>query len=324
MSWRSLVSDDKDLSFDVYRDGVKINESPIKSKTNITDTQGSVSSKYIVKAVGTGEESNETSVWETPYMKVHLDRPEGGTSPAGGKQEMREYTYTPDDVSVGDVDGDGEWELIVKWFPTNQADNSFYRYTGNTIIDCYKLDGTKLWRIDLGRNIRSGNHYTQFMVYDFDGDGCAEMICKTAPGTKDGMGNWVLLGNDKETADYRNSNGHVITGSEYLTVFDGKTGKAIHTINYNPPRSIRNFDKSSTGWGDSYGGRSERYLAGVAYLDGVGKTRVRYSVAAIIPPPMYGLWILTALSSPKNGSTNRRPAEKAFMAKEPTRSPSVT
>ncbi len=271
VSWRSLVSDGKDLSFDVYRDGVKINESPIKSKTNITDAQGTVSSKYVVKAVGTGEESKETSVWETPYMKVHLDRPEGGTSPEGGKQEMREYTYTPDDVSVGDVDGDGEWELIVKWFPTNQADNSFYRYTGNTIIDCYKLDGTKLWRIDLGRNIRSGNHYTQFMVYDFDGDGCAEMICKTAPGTKDGMGNWVLLGNDKETADYRNSNGHVITGSEYLTVFDGKTGKAIHTINYNPPRSIRKFDKSSEGWGDSYGGRSERYLAGVAYLDGVGK-----------------------------------------------------
>ena len=193
---------------------------------------------------------------------------EGGKSPAGGTHEQRDYTYTPDDVSVGDVDGDGEWELIVKWHPTNAADNSFYRYTGNTIIDCYKLDGTQLWRIDLGQNIRSGNHYTQFMVYDFDGDGCAEMICKTAPGTIDGKGTAVLMGEDKADADYRNSTGHILTGPEYLTVFSGKTGEAIHTIAYNPPRNIHPFDKTTNGWGDSYGGRSERYLAGVAYLDG--------------------------------------------------------
>lgn len=272
VSWRSLVSDDKDLSFDVYRDGVKINESPIKSKTNITDAQGTVSSKYVVKAVGTGEESKETSVWATPYMKVHLDRPAGGTSPAGGRAEQREYTYTPDDVSVGDVDGDGEWELIVKWFPTNQADNGDqYRYTGNTILDCYKLDGTKLWRIDLGRNIRSGNHYTQFMVYDFNGDGKAELICKTAPGTIDGQGKAVLLGSDKVDADYRTSSGTlagiVVDGPEYLTVFNGETGAEINTIYYNPPRTIR----TSSQWGDKNGNRCERYLAGVAYLDGVGK-----------------------------------------------------
>ncbi|MDE5692605.1 MAG: Por secretion system protein, partial [Duncaniella sp.] len=272
VSWRSLVSDDKDLSFDVYRDGVKINESPIKSKTNITDAQGTVSSKYVVKAVGTGEESKETSVWATPYMKVHLDRPAGGTSPAGGRVEQREYTYTPDDVSVGDVDGDGEWELIVKWFPTNQADNGDqYRYTGNTILDCYKLDGTKLWRIDLGRNIRSGNHYTQFMVYDFNGDGKAELICKTAPGTIDGQGKAVLLGSDKVDADYRTSSGTlagiVVDGPEYLTVFNGETGAEINTIYYNPPRTIR----TSSQWGDKNGNRCERYLAGVAYLDGVGK-----------------------------------------------------
>lgn len=272
VSWRSLPTDDSKLAFDVYRDGVKVNESPLIKMTNFTDAEGTVDSKYVIKALLNGEEKesvNAGNVWASDFMKIHLDRPEGGTSPAGGAKEDREYTYTPDDVSVGDVDGDGEFEFIVKWFPTNAADNSHTRYTGNTILDCYKLDGTKLWRIDLGRNIRSGNHYTQFMVYDFDGDGKAELICKTAPGTIDGTGKAVLLGDDKESDDFRKSDGTVMSGPEYLTVFNGLTGAEINTIAYNPPRSIRKNDKSSTGWGDNYGNRSERYLAGVAYLDGV-------------------------------------------------------
>jgi len=273
VSWRSLVTDDKSLTFDVYRDGVKINESPIDKCTNYTDHTGNASSKYVVKALlgnEVKESSDEITPWSNFYKKVHLNRPEGGTSPAGGAHESRNYTYTPDDVSVGDVDGDGQWELIVKWFPTNAADNSHYRYTGNTILDCYKLDGTQLWRIDLGINIRSGNHYTQFMVYDFDGNGKAELICKTAPGTVDGQGKHIALNNDDPNGDYRRSDGQVISGPEYLTVFNGETGAEIHTIPYNPPRSIKNFAKGNlrTDWGDNYGGRSERYLATVAYLDG--------------------------------------------------------
>ncbi len=271
VSWRSLPTDDTNLAFDIYRDGVKINEAPLSKMTNFTDPDGNVDSKYTIKAILNGvekESANANNVWASDFMKIHLDRPEGGTSKPGGAKEDREYTYTPDDVSVGDVDGDGEFEFIVKWFPSNAADNSHTRFTGNTIIDCYKLDGTKLWRIDLGHNIRSGNHYTQFMVYDFDGDGKAELICKTAPGTIDGNGKAVLMENDKETDDYRKNDGTVMSGPEYLTVFNGETGAEIHTIAYNPPRSIRKNDKSSTGWGDNYGNRSERYLAGVAYLDG--------------------------------------------------------
>lgn len=271
VSWRSLPTDDANMGFDIYRDGMKINETPLTKKTNFTDPEGTVESKYAVKAILNGveeETATANNVWASDYMKIHLDRPEGGISPAGGAKEQREYTYTPDDVSVGDVDGDGEFEFIVKWFPTNAADNSHTRYTGNTILDCYKLDGTKLWRIDLGCNIRSGNHYTQFMVFDFDGDGKAELMCKTAPGTIDGKGNPVLMGSDKVTDDYRKSDGTVMSGPEYLTVFNGLTGAEINTIAYNPPRSIRKNDKSSTGWGDNYGNRSERYLAGVAYLDG--------------------------------------------------------
>lgn len=272
VSWRSLPTDDALLEFDLYRDGVKVNQAPIKKKTNFKDPEGTVNAKYTVKAMLNGSEvevSEAPSVWNGDYMKIHLDRPEGGTSPAGGAKEQREYTYTPDDVSVGDVDGDGEYEYIVKWFPTNAADNSHTRYTGNTIFDCYELDGTKLWRIDLGQNIRSGNHYTQFMVYDFDGDGKAELMCKTAPGTIDGKGNAVLMGNDKVTDDYRKSDGVVLSGPEYLTVFNGETGVAVHTIAYNPPRSIKKHQKGTPdGWGDNYGNRCERYLAGVAYLDG--------------------------------------------------------
>lgn len=272
VSWRSLPADNASIEFDLYRNGVKLNSSPLKRMTNFKDTEGTVDAKYTVKAILNGQEiesSEAPAVWESDYMKIHLDRPEGGTSPAGGAKEQREYTYTPDDVSVGDVDGDGEYEFIVKWFPTNAADNAHTRYTGNTILDCYKLDGSKLWRIDLGQNIRSGNHYTQFMVYDFDGDGKAELICKTAPGTTDGKGNAVLMGDDKVTDDYRNSSGVVLSGPEYLTVFNGETGAEINTIAYNPPRNIKEHKKSTpSGWGDNYGNRCERYLAGVAYLDG--------------------------------------------------------
>ncbi len=277
VSWRSLVSDHKSMAFDVYRDGTKVNTTPISSKTNFTDAQGTSGAKYTIKALvndNVVETSKEVAAWDTPYMRVHLDRPAGGKTPSAGGKEgagYQDYTYTPDDISVADVDGDGEWELVVKWFPSNQADNSQRRYTGNTILDCYELDGTKKWRIDLGQNIRSGNHYTQFMVYDFDGDGKAELICKTAPGTIDGNGKAVLMGSDKVTDDYRTTSGDntgiIVKGSEYLTVFNGETGAEIHTIAYNPPRSIASF-------GDSYGNRSERYLACVAYLDGVKPSAV--------------------------------------------------
>lgn len=267
VSWRSLMSDDPSMTFDVYRDGEKVNTAPITAGTNLADRKGTVASKYTVTASVAGtvvETSPETDVCPDVYKRLTLDRPAGGKTPDGVS-----YTYTPNDCSVGDVDGDGRYEIFVKWDPSNSHDNSEGGYTGNVFIDCYTLDGTKLWRIDLGRNIRAGAHYTQFMVYDLDGDGCAEMACKTAPGTVDGTGKNVLMGTDKATDDYRSSKsgsskGQVISGPEYLTVFNGKTGAEITTVPYEPGRGVR----SSSQWGDSYGGRSERYLAAVAYLDG--------------------------------------------------------
>ncbi|MGN1225183.1 MAG: RICIN domain-containing protein, partial [Ruminococcus sp.] len=148
--------------------------------------------------------------------------------------------------------------------PSNSKDNSQKGKTGNVYIDCYKLNGQKLWRIDLGRNIRAGAHYTQFLVADFDCDGYAEMTCKTADGTIDGQG--TVIGDG--SADYRNSNGYVLSGPEYYTLFDGRTGAALDTVNYVPDRG------TVSKWGDNYGNRVDRFLGAVAYLDGVHPSAV--------------------------------------------------
>lgn len=270
VSWRSLISDDPSTTFDVYRDGEKINPAPMANGTNCNDRNGTIDSRYTIKAMVNGVEtgtSEEATVIPDAYLRIKLDRPAGGKTPKG-----ESYTYTPNDCSVGDVDADGQYEIFVKWDPSNSHDNSENGYTGNVYIDCYRLDGTKLWRIDLGQNIRAGAHYTQFMVYDFDGDGKAEIACKTAPGTIDGNGTPVLMGDDKVTDDYRGTSGShttgvILSGPEYLTMFNGSTGAQISTVAYEPGRGAHS--QSSGGWGDSYGNRSERYLACVAYLDGV-------------------------------------------------------
>ena len=187
VSWRFLGTDDENTTFDLIRDGKTI-ASDLKV-TNFEDDDldwdGTADSEYQVVTKVNGdikETSKPVKSWNTLYKQLKLDRP--ATGALGG-------TYSPNDCSVGDVDGDGEYEIIVKWDPSNSKDNSQSDKTDNVFLDCYKLDGTKLWRIDLGKNIRAGAHYTQFQVYDYDGDGKAELMCKTAPGSKDGQGNYV-------------------------------------------------------------------------------------------------------------------------------------
>ena len=282
VSWRFLGTDDPArTTFNLKRNGVVIKEG--LTVTNYKDTGGNNSSEYIVETVVDGkvvETSAPVKAWENAWLKLPLNRPAGGSTKSG------DFTYSPNDCSVGDVDGDGEYELFVKWDPSNSKDNSQNGYTGNVIIDCYKLNGTLLWRIDLGCNIRAGAHYTQFLVYDFDKDGKAELICKTAPGSKDAAGKYVnqaselsAIKNASNTKDWRNSNGRIDGGQEYLTVFEGLTGKAIHTIAYYPNRNAKAELSDAAGsfnWDDrsgksdkgSYGNRGERYLAAVAYLDG--------------------------------------------------------
>ena len=293
LSWRLLGTDSKNVCFDIERDG-KVIAHHIRA-TNFTDVKGSPAHSYRLisyqdepkmDAPMQREVSKPVKPWTDLYKSLPINRPEGGTAPDG-----RVYTYTPNDCSVGDVDGDGEYELIVKWDPSNSHDNSHDGYTGDVILDCYKFDGTQLWRINLGKNIRAGAHYTQFLVFDFDGDGKSEMICKTSAGSIDGQGRFVSeSATDTEirsldnAADYRNRRGRIKNGPELLTVFNGETGKAMHTIWYNPNRAFGvgrqvaegerleadGFPAYSSVWGDkdNYGNRGERYLAGVAYLDG--------------------------------------------------------
>lgn len=279
LSWRLLGTESlTNQAFDIYRDSEKIYTTGEHDATCYTDSKGTADNKYTVVPKGEAIDKTEAvDVWTTnttykgrsvAYKDIAFKVPDGGKTPTD-----EEYTYTANDMSVGDLDGDGEYEYIVKWDPSNSKDNSVKGYTGNVYLDAYELDGTLLWRIDLGVNIRAGAHYTQYMVYDFDGDGKSEVILKTAPGSKDGEGNYVskagkniTKGDDKK--DYRNSSGLLMDkdgGPEYLTVFNGETGAAMQTVDFDPPRSIL----TSSEWGDSYANRSERYLAAVAYLDGV-------------------------------------------------------
>ena len=275
VSWRLLGTDDPATEFNLYRDGSKIASIGKADGTNFLDKSGKSTSKYEVAAVVDGKEQAKSSLSlvldktvsnsgkSFPYRTLKLEVPAEQTMPNGEK-----CTYTPNDMSAADLDGDGEYELILKWDPSNAHDNSQTGYTGTVFIDAYKLDGTRLWRIDLGKNIRAGAHYTQFQVFDYDGDGKAEMIVKTADGTIDGTGKAV---GDK-SKDYRDGNGLVLKGPEYLTVFRGVDGAAITTIEYTPSRDINQHVKGKNGkgyWGDNYGNRCERYIAATGYLDGV-------------------------------------------------------
>lgn len=257
LGWRMLGLDPEGIAFNVYRDGERINDEPLTGTTNLMDAEGSVGSRYRISAVVANAPetwaTSEFGVWAQQWLDVPLDKPADAYTKDG-----QPYTYRANDASVADVDGDGTYEILLKWDPSNSRDNSQAGYTGNVYFDAYKLDGTKLWRIDMGPNIRAGAHYSMPMFYDLDGDGKAELVLKTADGTVDGTG--AVVGD--ASADWRNSGGYVLSGPEFLTVFDGQSGAALDTVEYTPARG----DVGS--WGDTYGNRVDRFLAAVAYLDG--------------------------------------------------------
>ena len=269
VGWRYLSSDPLGAAFNVYRDGLLVTPRPVAVSTQFYDYNPSrAEAFYEVRPVVDGQEAAASAGRfvlpadaPTGYLDIPLEPPAPQRMPDGDS-----CRYAANDASVADLDGDGEFEIVLKWDPTNAKDNSHSGFTGTVFFDAYKLNGKRLWRIDMGRNIRAGAHYTQFMVYDLDGDGRAEMVAKTADGTVDGRG--MVIGDP--AADYRvgvggdtpGRKGYIASGPEYLTVFDGRTGAALQTVDYIPPRG------RLEAWGDNYANRSERYLAAVAYLDG--------------------------------------------------------
>ena len=259
VGWRTLTNDAKGQAFDIYRNGNKLNREPLtKGGTFFVDnTPLQTSATYEVRGGSINGRYQLQANAPDGYLTIPLQKPADGECPDG-----RQYRYSANDASVGDVDGDGQYEIILKWDPSNARDNAHDGYTGPTLFDCYRLDGTLLWRIDLGRNIRSGAHYTPFIVYDLDGDGKAEMMVRTSDGTRDANGN--IIGD--ALADYRHKGpdriGRILTGKEYITVFNGLTGEAMDSKPYIPERG------DLKGWGDEKANRSDRMLAAVGYLDG--------------------------------------------------------
>ncbi|WP_440105139.1 rhamnogalacturonan lyase [Streptosporangium sp. H16] len=357
LSWRLLGSEVTGAgrngmlgaAFRLYRDGRPI--ATVTDSTNYRDVAGTPASRYAVAPITRGKEGRKSAAvrpWSESFYDVPLRKPADGVTPVG-----ETYTYAANDMSVGDVDGDGRYELVVKWEPSNAKDVSQRGYTGPTYLDTYTLDGKLLWRLDLGVNIRSGAHYTQFLVYDFDGDGRSEVMLKTAPGT--GVIRYDAAGNPQKerfvtmprpgyshTDDYRLSAagyfdhlvdtfmkwhehpevvagrwpatleqafgitpthayplsrqaatelathfvdvyapsrsgnnrlrefaGFVVKGPEYLSVFDGATGRELQTVDYKPGRG-----DDGLLWGDyamariEPANRVDRFLSSVAYLDG--------------------------------------------------------
>ncbi|MDP3916546.1 MAG: rhamnogalacturonan lyase [Bacteroidota bacterium] len=263
VSWRLLHSDADDVAFNVFRQAenaksVMLNSKPLTEATSMLDVSPLANGKYTytVKPVKGGDEGFfvlDKKENNKPWIDIPLQTPE---------------KYTPSDASAGDLDGNGDYELVVHM--TGKAhDNSHKGITDEPIFHAYKLDGTLLWSINLGKNIREGAHYTQFLVYDFDGDGRAEVAMKTADGTVDGKGKVIGDAN----ADHRNADGHIVRGPEFLTVFDGLTGAALSTVNYlpgrHPSKENPTPEEMKEIWGDGNANRSERYLACVAYLDGI-------------------------------------------------------
>lgn len=271
VSWRYLNADG-DATFSLYRNGTLV-KSGITSVTNYLDADGNPGDTYKVESSMGGEAV--CTAWDNMFTKITIPRPAARMSKDGSLKGE----YRPDDISVGDVDGDGDYELVVKWLPNNQRDPGEDGAASATYIDCYEMDGTQKWRIDVGDGVRSGHHTTQFLVYDFDGDGKAEVIFKTAPDSKDGLGNYVTQAGNATIKAIEpstvtvNSEGRVTQGAEFLTVFNGETGAAMHTIFYTPSRSMSDFPYSDTSysssWGDDSYNYGERYNAAVAYLDGV-------------------------------------------------------
>ena len=255
VSWRSREYDGRNYKFKLYYGtSAKTIKSALNSgnfimgKSNFAHTGGGASTYYRLEVYNeNGEivEQDTCKAWSSQVTYIDLEG--GAPTDIWG----RGATYTPNDASICDMDGDGEYEIILKWSPSNEKDAASNGTTSPEYFACYKLNGKRLWILTGGPNMFSSAHTSSFVAWDFDGDGYGEFMIKTGHGAIDGEGN------------YLNSRGKQESGEEWITVFDGMTGAELKTIPYHT-----DYAAGSAYWGDSKQNRSERYLAGIAWLDG--------------------------------------------------------
>ncbi len=263
VSWRWL-STDGDVGFDVYRDGTKLNSEPITDSTNYKDMDVTEGTSYTYTLTYADSENTLGSYTITPSstafyksIPMHWDT---------------QYQYEINDCAIGDLDGDGEYEIVVKRYVAGQATDNSSSGTvkeGSCILDAYKIStGEFMWRVDLGVNINQGAHYTPFIVYDFNGNGRAEVAVRTSEGTTFGNGTTIGDVNGDGITDYRittgSTAGMILSGPEFLSVIDGTDGSEIARCNYIPRGDESTWEAY---WGDNYGNRIDRFLMAAAHLD---------------------------------------------------------
>lgn len=327
VSWRFLKTDPANTAFDVYKKAgseaeVKLNSEPISNSTCWADEtiDPTVNNTYRVTLTGQSQTLCEytltTSMAETFYHKIDLSTNVPDAS----------LFYNADDIQVGDLDGDGEMELVVKREPYDGANQGGWQ-EGTTLLEAYKMNGTLMWRIDMGINIRSGSHYTSFVVYDFDGDGLCDVAFRSSEGTTFADGKVITDANGMVN-DYRIrqsdgkgwvsgaglevTTGLIFEGPEYISICRGYDGLEI-TRTDNIPRGGSGSKTSRAAywneyWGDDYGNRMDRFFIGVAYLDGVpdAETGVRTSnPSLIVTRGIYKHWQVWALDLKENELVNR-------------------
>ncbi|MBP1615352.1 MAG: hypothetical protein H6Q13_2800 [Bacteroidetes bacterium] len=325
VSWRLLGTDPSDVAFDIYKSEngeseKKLSVDPIKNTTCWADTNinAAVDNVYRVTLTGSSETLCEyrftAEMAKTFFRKITLNL---GVPNAA-------LTYEANDAQVGDLDGDGEMEIVLKRQPYDGANQGGW-HDGTTLLEAYKIDGTFLWQIDMGINIRSGSHYTSFIVYDFDGDGKCEIAFRSSEGTQFGNGTQITDSNGKVN-DYRQTDvdgkgwysgkslystaGLILDGPEYISICNGSSGAEIaRTNNISRGGEGTNYERAKYWfqyWGDDYGNRMDRFFIGVAYLDGIPKNGVRISnPSLIISRGIYKNWQVWALDLKGNELKNR-------------------
>ncbi|MBQ0019541.1 MAG: autotransporter-associated beta strand repeat-containing protein [Bacteroidales bacterium] len=279
LNWRILGEEYYDVTYNVYRDGTKLNAEPL-SVSNYTDKTGTTSSTYTIKAVVRGVEqdaSKSVKPWSTSYKEIKLTH-EGIAS-----------KLIPNDACCADVNGDGELEILMKFDNDSEAAQSYPKagptvdgkVTGEySIFECLKLDGTRLWWVNCGPNMGDfQNNEQNIVAYDWDCDGKAEAVMRLAEGSTIHYANgktYTIGANGQNGTSWTNyraatgggTNWFVHDGKEFLVYCNGETGEVYQCIDFPLARFEAGETDLNKAWGDGYGHRSSKFFFGAPYLDG--------------------------------------------------------